>query len=161
MRDFAQKVKAVAVLGCHHRQWGSTMRRREFIALLGGATAASAVRPTATGAQTPPKIPRVGFIAGASATGSFVGAFRKGLRELGYVEGQTIALEVRYARGGWSGYPSWWLSLSVSKWMSWWRAAAWQRWRPTRLPEPPPSLWSRLIPSGSAWWRAWRGPEET
>ena len=75
------------------------MRRREFIALLGGATAASAAWPLAAGAQTPPKIPRVGFIAGASATGSFVGAFRKGLRELGYMEGQTIALEVRYAEG--------------------------------------------------------------
>jgi putative ABC transport system substrate-binding protein len=77
------------------------MRRRQFIALLGGATAASAVRPTATGAQTPPKIPRVGYIAGSSATGAepFVGSFRKGLRELGYMEGQTIALEVRYAEG--------------------------------------------------------------
>src|SRR6266404_7489743 len=77
------------------------MRRREFIALLGGATAASAVRPTATGAQTPPKIPRVGYIAASNTTavGHIVGAFRKGLRELGYVEGQTIALEVRYAEG--------------------------------------------------------------
>jgi putative ABC transport system substrate-binding protein len=77
------------------------MRRREFIALLGGATAASAIRPTATGAQTPPKIPRVGYIAGSSAalTEHTVGAFRQRLRELGYVEGQTIALEVRYAEG--------------------------------------------------------------
>jgi len=99
VRDFPQKVKAVAVLGCLHCQWGGAMRRREFIALLGGATAASAAWPLAAGAQTPPKIPRVGFIAGASATGSFVGAFRKGLRELGYMEGQTIALEVRYAEG--------------------------------------------------------------
>ena len=77
------------------------MRRREFIALLGGATAASAAWPPAAGAQTPPKIPRVGYIAGTSATATehIVGAFRKGLRELGYVEGQTIALEVRYAEG--------------------------------------------------------------
>ncbi len=77
------------------------MKRREFIALLSGATAASAAWPLAAGAQTPPKIPRVGFIAGASptATGHTVGAFRQGLRELGYVEGQTIALEVRWAEG--------------------------------------------------------------
>src|SRR5258706_1434401 len=77
------------------------MRRREFIALLGGATAASAVRPTATGAQTPRKIPRVGYISALSATNTehTVGAFRQRLRELGYVEGQTIALEVRYAEG--------------------------------------------------------------
>ena len=77
------------------------MRRREFIALLGGATAASAAWPTATGAQTPPKIPRVGYIAALNATTSehTVGAFRQRLRELGYVEAQTIALEVRYAEG--------------------------------------------------------------
>jgi putative ABC transport system substrate-binding protein len=77
------------------------MKRRAFIALLGGATAASAAWPLAASAQTPPKIPRVGYIAAASATGSehTVGAFRQGLRELGYVEGQTIALEVRYAEG--------------------------------------------------------------
>jgi hypothetical protein len=101
VRNFAQKVKAVAVLGCLHCQWGRAMRRREFIALLGGATAASAAWPLAAGAQTPPKIPRVGYIAGSSATATehTVGAFRQGLRELGYVEGQTIALEVRWAEG--------------------------------------------------------------
>src|SRR5260221_3659617 len=77
------------------------MRRREFIALLGSATAASAARPLAASAQTPPKIPRVGYIAGTSsaAGGHIVGALRQGLRELGYVEGQTITLEVRWAEG--------------------------------------------------------------
>jgi len=77
------------------------MKRREFIALLGGATAASAAWPRAASAQTPPKIPRVGFIAGSSlaATGHTLGAFRKALIELGYVEGQSIALEVRFAEG--------------------------------------------------------------
>jgi ABC-type uncharacterized transport system substrate-binding protein len=74
------------------------MKRRDFIALLGGAAAAW---PLAAGAQTSPKIPRVGYIAGSSAnsTEHMVGAFRQRLRELGYVEGQTIALEVRYAEG--------------------------------------------------------------
>ncbi len=77
------------------------MQRRQFIALLGGATAASAAWPLAAGAQTPPKIPRVGYIAGTSsaAGGRVVGALRQRLRELGYVEGQTIALEVRWAEG--------------------------------------------------------------
>jgi putative ABC transport system substrate-binding protein len=77
------------------------MRRREFIALLGGATAASVLEPIAAGAQSPPKIPRVGYIAGSNAnsTEHMVGAFRQRLRELGYVEGQTIALEVRWAEG--------------------------------------------------------------
>src|SRR5260370_22360218 len=74
------------------------MKRRDFMELLGGATAAW---PLVAGAQTPPKIPRVGYIAGSSTTGvgHMVGAFRQRLRELGYVEGQTIALEVRYAEG--------------------------------------------------------------
>src|SRR5947209_4611391 len=77
------------------------MRRREFIALLGGATAASAAWPLAASAQTPPKIPRVGYIASSSRTEAShrFEAFRQGLRELGYVEGQSIALEVRWAEG--------------------------------------------------------------
>jgi ABC-type uncharacterized transport system substrate-binding protein len=77
------------------------MKRRDFIALLGSAMAASAAWPLAVGAQTPPKIPRVGFTGGGSpamAEHTF-GAFQQRLRELGYVEGQTIALEVRYAEG--------------------------------------------------------------
>jgi putative tryptophan/tyrosine transport system substrate-binding protein len=77
------------------------MKRRDFIALLGSATAASAAWPLAVGAQTPPKIPRVGFIAGANpaAAEHTFGAFQQRLRELGYVEGQSIALEVRWAEG--------------------------------------------------------------
>ena len=77
------------------------MQRRQFIALLGGATAASVLEPIAAGAQSPPKIPRVGYIAGANANSAehMVGAFRQGLTQLGYVEGQTIALEVRWAEG--------------------------------------------------------------
>src|SRR5258705_9287786 len=76
------------------RQWGAVqMKRRDFIGLLGGAAAAW---PLAARAQTSPKIPRVGFIAGSSlaATEHTLGAFRKALIELGYVEGQSIALEV-------------------------------------------------------------------
>ena len=74
------------------------MKRRDFIALLGGAAAAW---PPAASAQASPKIPRIGYIAGAGATmGDHVGAaFRQGLTQLGHVEGQTIALEVRYAEG--------------------------------------------------------------
>ena len=77
------------------------MKRRDFIALLGSATAASAAWPLAVGAQTPSKIPRVGYIAGSNpaATEHTFGAFRQRLTELGYVEGQSIALEVRWAEG--------------------------------------------------------------
>jgi len=61
-----------------------------------------------------PKIARVRYIAGSNATSTehMVGAFRQLLRELGYVEGQTITLEVRYTRGVVNRCRSWWLSLS-------------------------------------------------
>jgi len=77
------------------------MKRRDFIALLGSATAASAAWPLAVGAQMPRKNPRVGFIAGSNpaATEHAVGAFQQRLRELGYVEGQTFTLVERYAEG--------------------------------------------------------------
>jgi hypothetical protein len=96
------------------------MRRREFIALLGGATAASAIRPTATGAQTPPKIPRVGYIAGSSATATehMVGLSGKGSESWAMSKGKRSHWKSATPRGVVSGYPSWWLSLSISKWMS-------------------------------------------
>jgi putative tryptophan/tyrosine transport system substrate-binding protein len=77
------------------------MHRREFIALFGSATAASAAWPRTAGAQTPPKISRIGYIAASNATTTqnTVGAFRQGLKELGYVEGRTILLDVRYGDG--------------------------------------------------------------
>jgi len=52
-------------------------------------------------AQQAPKIPRIGFLTtGTRATaGQVIDSFRQGLRELGYVEGKTVLLEVRYAEG--------------------------------------------------------------
>src|SRR6266487_315895 len=68
------------------------MRRREFIALLGGAVAAG---PLLARAQQLAKIPRIGIIDDSPIWN----AFRQGLRDLGYLEGQNIALEYRYAGG--------------------------------------------------------------
>jgi putative ABC transport system substrate-binding protein len=68
------------------------MKRREFITLLGGAAA----WPRAARAQErPSKIPRIGIIDDAAIWDHF----RQGLRDLGYIEGQTIALEYRSADG--------------------------------------------------------------
>ncbi len=55
--------------------------------------------PEVSDAQPPPKIFRVGILAGGSATSyaARIEAFRQGLRELGYVEGQTVVIEYRYA----------------------------------------------------------------
>jgi putative tryptophan/tyrosine transport system substrate-binding protein len=56
--------------------------------------------PLTTGAQPAGKVPRVGFLFyGSSGPSREVDAFRQGLRELGYVEGQNIAVEYRFARG--------------------------------------------------------------
>jgi putative ABC transport system substrate-binding protein len=74
------------------------MRRREFITLLGGAAAAC---PLAARAQRAQKVPMVGFLhPGFPEGGSVVfDSMREGLRELGYVEGESIKLEARWARG--------------------------------------------------------------
>src|SRR3954471_16228727 len=74
------------------------MRRRDVIALLGGAVMA---RPLAARAQQAGKVPKVGMLMPVSpaAAASNVEAFRQGLRERGYVEQQNIALEYRYADG--------------------------------------------------------------
>ncbi len=63
--------------------------------------------PIPSSAQTPPKIPRVGYVGASTFTGGrhFIEALRQGLRELGYVEGQTIALELRWADGRYERLP--------------------------------------------------------
>jgi putative ABC transport system substrate-binding protein len=72
------------------------MRRRKFIILLGGAVAS----PLAARAQQPSRVPRIGFLFyGAPELALEIDAFRQGLRELGYVEGQNINVEYRFARG--------------------------------------------------------------
>src|ERR1700730_752000 len=65
--------------------------------MAGGLLAA----PLAAEAQVPAKVPRIGFLSIGSPTdlARQLEAFRQGLRELGYVEGQTIAIEYRLSEG--------------------------------------------------------------
>jgi hypothetical protein len=78
------------------------LRRREFIAALGGAAA----WPLAAGAQQQAMQP-VAFINSGSAGGfqHLVVAFRQGLKETGYVEGQNVAVEYRCAEGHYDRVP--------------------------------------------------------
>ena len=74
------------------------MNRRAFITLLGGA---AATWPLAARAQQPAKLPTIGFLVGPtpSAASQWVAAFVQRLRELGWIEGRTVAIEVRWAEG--------------------------------------------------------------
>src|SRR5262249_35380504 len=78
-------------------------KRREFVTLLGGALFAW---PLATYAQQ--AIPVIGFLNGGTATNwkHLVEAYHRGLRELGYVEGQNFRIEYRWAEGQWDRLPT-------------------------------------------------------
>ena len=73
------------------------MRRREFMTLLGG----TAAWPLAARAQEASKLPTIGFLGAStpSAWSRWSAAFVQRLRELGWVEGRTVAIEYRWAEG--------------------------------------------------------------
>src|SRR5215472_2362219 len=74
------------------------MKRRDFIALLAGATAAW---PFAARAQQRQAVPVIGSLAGVTETewASRMVDFRRGLADAGYVEGRSVAIEYRWAEG--------------------------------------------------------------
>ena len=80
------------------------MRRREFITLFGGATAAW---PLTARAQQASRMPVVGFLNAAIADHykKFTNEFRRGLREMGFVEGQNVLVEYRWPQGYYERLP--------------------------------------------------------
>jgi putative ABC transport system substrate-binding protein len=79
------------------------VKRREFIWLFGGA---AVLWPLAARAQRRP-MPVVGFlnVASPGALRQQIAAFREGLKESGYVEGQNVAVEYRWAEGQYERLP--------------------------------------------------------
>src|SRR5262249_44752103 len=79
------------------RRGDRMMRRREFITLLGAAAA----WPLAARAQQPAKLPTIGYLgSGTRATqGEWAAAFVQRLRELGWIDARTVAIEYRWAQG--------------------------------------------------------------
>jgi hypothetical protein len=82
-------------LQCYPLSLGADMRRREFISLLGDAASAWA---TYTHAQQP-AMPVIGFLSTTTREGwtEHLRGFRQGLKDTGYVEGENVAIEYRWA----------------------------------------------------------------
>jgi len=91
------------------------MRRRDFIALIGIAPG----WPLVAYAQQGSAVPIVGFMSGRSPADSahLVDAFRQGLAETGFIEGQNVKIEIRWAQGDYDRLPALaadWISRGVS-----------------------------------------------
>ena len=102
-RDETRVPTAPAARAPRPRRRGDRVKRREFIALLGGA----ALWPIGARAQQS-ALPVVGFLHPSSPEpfGHIVNGFRRGLNDAGFVEGQSVEIEFRWARGEYDRLPT-------------------------------------------------------
>ena len=82
------------------------MKRREFITVLGSTVAAWPLAVRAQQAASTVRPVRVGLIAPAPLTPAMLNAFRDGMRERGYIEGQNLSVVVRWPQGSLDQDPS-------------------------------------------------------
>jgi putative ABC transport system substrate-binding protein len=82
------------------------MRRRAFISLVGGAAASAVAWPRAVRAQQSVPMPVIGYLGAASPTLGRSRALQQGLKEAGYVVGENVAIEYRWAEGEYDKLPA-------------------------------------------------------
>jgi putative ABC transport system substrate-binding protein len=92
------------MLCCFHQPWGTAMKRRDFIAGIGAATA----WPASAWAQNPARHPLIAVVVTGSPgpVSNLLSGFPQGMRELGYVEGQNVDIVYRYANGDFARLPA-------------------------------------------------------
>jgi ABC transporter substrate binding protein len=104
----SSRVRYAATLARGKQMQFDRLRRREFITLLGSAATNTVIWPVAAHAQKTAKVPRIGYL-GYSAPPletHLVEVFQEGLRNIGYVDGQSVAIEYRSAEGALERLPA-------------------------------------------------------
>jgi len=82
------------------------LKRREFITLLGGTVAAWPLAARAQEQTVPVRQARIGVLAATPPTSAMLIAFREGMRQRGYIEGQNLSIDVRWPQGTFEQNPS-------------------------------------------------------
>jgi putative ABC transport system substrate-binding protein len=101
--------------------------RREFIAFVGCTAAAWSL---AARAEQQSSMPVIGFLNSTSPQpfANYVSGFRVGLKQTGYIDGQNVTIEFRWAEGHYDRLSEMAADLCATKWRCWLRPAG--RWRP-------------------------------